>query len=157
MNNKGFSISSMLFFCIFIGIIILIFNNFANSFISSKSVSNDYRNVYRKYLRTSAIVVPSSTKTLNTYEDLEIELATALKRYVEITNTEIKPNQSVYISLDTLKNSSLISELKDIENPAIYCKGYAQGINTQNTNIYKGYVSCGNNYKTSNYNENYAN
>lgn len=157
MNNKGFSLSSLLFFCIFVVIVILIFNSIMSSVFANNYSGKSYKNVYRKYLQSSAIVVPSPNNNLNTYEDLEIELATALKRYVELSNTEIKPNQSVYISLDTLKNSNLISDLKDIKNPAVYCKGYAQGINTQDTLIYKGYVSCGNNYKTSNYNENYAN
>ena len=157
MNNKGFSLSTMLFFCIFVVLVILLFNGIMGSFLSSNSYGKNYKNVYRKYLNSSAIVVPSPNNNLNTYEDLEIELATALKKYVELSNTEIKENQPVYITLDTLKNSNLISDLKDIKNPAVYCKGYAQGINTKNTYIYKGYVSCGNNYKTSNFNENYAN
>lgn len=157
MNNKGFSLTTMIVFCIFIIGVIFLFNTIVGSFLKPSSYSKNYKNVYRKYLNSSAIVVPSTNNNLNTYEDLEIELATALKKYVELSNTEIKVNQPVYITLDTLKNSNLISDLKDIKNPAVYCNGYAQGINTQNTYIYKGYVSCGNNYKTSNYNESITN
>lgn len=157
MNNKGFSLTTMIVFCIFIIGVIFLFNTIVGSFLKPSSYIKNYKNVYRKYLNSSAIVVPSTNNNLNTYEDLEIELATALKKYVELSNTEIKVNQPVYITLDTLKNSNLISDLKDIKNPAVYCKGYAQGINTQNTYIYKGYVSCGNNYKTSNYNESITN
>lgn len=157
MNNKGFSLTTMIVFCTFIIGVIFLFNTIVGSFLKPSSYIKNYKNVYRKYLNSSAIVVPSTNNNLNTYEDLEIELATALKKYVELSNTEIKVNQPVYITLDTLKNSNLISDLKDIKNPAVYCKGYAQGINTQNTYIYKGYVSCGNNYKTSNYNESITN
>lgn len=154
MNNKGFSLKSMLFFIIFIVIVIIIFNSVTSSLLNTSTKGTNYQNVYRKYLQTTAIVVPKEDK-YSSYNDMELELASGLRKYVESKNIKIEKDKIVYIKLVTLQNSGLIGNLKDITNEAVYCSGYAIGSNEADTYIYKGYIKCGNNYKTEGYNASY--
>ena len=90
-----------------------------------------------------------------------IEISIKIQNLSHITNKTISKNikiekdKTVYIKLVTLQNSGLIGNLKDITNEAIYCSGYAIGSNEADTYIYKGYIKCGNNYKTEGYNASY--
>ena len=103
MNNKGFGIIHVLLFCVLVfGGIYVFFVVFGSIMGFSNKGYKNYKNVYKKYLTTSAIVVPNYRKVSKTYEDMELDLANSGKKYIEVMDEEIKENQSAYISLDLL-------------------------------------------------------
>ncbi|MEG0266181.1 MAG: hypothetical protein RR659_00880, partial [Bacilli bacterium] len=160
MNNKGFGIPQILAFAILTIVVIYFFNVFVTS-ISGLFDRNlkyaNYKNVYKKFLTSSSIVVPKKeTNEFSSYEEMEIKIADSSKSYIEALQFKIEEDKAIYVNLDTLKEKGFIEPLKDLTNPAVYCLGYAKIINTKDLIIYKGYLMCGNNYKTIGYNSKYA-
>ena len=87
MNNKGFGIPHVLAFAVFVFVVVYVFYSFTLSIgnaFSNSGVKN-YKNVYRKYLNSSALVVPnnqvsnSESQDGMSYVDMELKIADATK------------------------------------------------------------------------------
>ena len=90
MNNKGFGIPHVLAFAVFVFVVVYVFYSFTLSIgnaFSNSGVKN-YKNVYRKYLNSSALVVPnnqvsnSESQDGMSYVDMELKIADATKTFM---------------------------------------------------------------------------
>ncbi len=80
------------------------------------------------------------------YNDLEIKLADASRKYVRDYNIEVVDNYR--ISYELLRENGYIGELKDADNNS--CNGYALITKLNNKKYYHGYITC-NNYTSKDY------
>lgn len=163
MNNKGFGIPHLLAFIIFIFVVIYVFYSFVvsigNSLVNGRD--KNYKNVYRKYFNSTALVVPNNNSSVDSneklsYADMEIKLADAGKNFVRRKGLTFKDDEYYYISYTKLISEELLTRMIDPVNEAVTCRGYSKVINTKDSTIYKGYIMCGNSYKTIGYDEKYA-
>lgn len=164
MNNKGFGIPHVLAFAVFVFVVVYVFYSFTLSIgnaFSNSGVKN-YKNVYRKYLNSSALVVPnnqvsnSESQDGMSYVDMELKIADATKTFMSRKHLRLNKDENYYVSLPKLQSEELVPALTDPVYKAVYCKGYGKVVNAEDSTIYKGYVMCGNSYKTIGFDEKYA-
>lgn len=83
------------------------------------------------------------------YTDMEEDLVSATKKYVEKSFAYPKDGKELRVTFEDLNNSGLIDELKVGKDS---CNGYAIVKKNELVYEYKGYVKC-KEYKTKNYSE----
>ena len=89
------------------------------------------------------------TKKIRPYKDMENMLADLTKKYVEIEFSYPQNGEELIITLEQLKEKSLLEELKHNDE---VCDGYATIKKSKGVYEYKGYVKCSD-YKTKGYQE----
>lgn len=85
-----------------------------------------------------------------TYKDIENNLVTATKKYLE-SNKDLLPKvdgKITKVNIDTLINKNLIKEQVAIEDENVKCSGYTEVINKQGEYNYVPYIKCGKYYET---------
>ena len=136
MDNRGFGLRIMLFFCIvFISLIIVV----------TSIVNTNFKSLARE----------KGTKSKYSYFDLEIKMVKAATNYSnKMYSTSIRENTEVGLNLKTLKNSNYLTTIKDPYNNK-ECSGYVILKKGRHNIQYIPYLKCGTNYKTIGYDVKY--
>ena len=87
---------------------------------------------------------------------MELKIADATKTFMSRKHLSINKDENYYVSLPKLQSEELVPALTDPVYKAVNCKGYGKVVNANDSTIYKGYVMCGNSYKTIGFDEKYA-
>ena len=140
MNNGGWSLQLMLFFC---AVLIL------GLFISASILANNFNQ--------------SSSNSSNTqqfsYSDLEVRLINSSKKYINAYYQNALTDNAdftVIVSSNTLKQENYLTKLMNPKNQK-ECIGYVIFKKVDNYFHYDGYINCNPNYKTEGYQEEYEN
>lgn len=138
MNNKGFGLPEIL---IFIGcslFILISISIYINNYNTNKTLSNTTQ-------ISDPTIVPSKVEVPDEYKKLEDKLKKISYNY------KINKNENIIISLDKMKKSHLVRDLKDPNDNTISCNGYV----IYKDKKYKAYISCPGMYVTNDYNSDF--
>lgn len=130
MNNQGWGLRIMLFFCaVFILIIVMVSAALDKSF-------ND--------------IAPKKEKVdTNPFYTLEVRMVNATKNYIQDNYNDVN-DIALEVSLPDLTQKNYIEKIKD-PYTKIECNGYVI-FTKKNSNIsYEPYLKCGSDYMTSGY------
>lgn len=147
MNNRGWSINSFLYllgiltFCL---IVVTVLSNQLYKSVQKNEIIEDY-NVSNYEIVPNDITTSNSIKN---YINLEDKLKECAKNYV--VNKAITEHKLI-ITFNKLKSENYIKKLINPHDETKDCNGYV--VYNSSTNEYIPYISCGNDYKTSNYNK----
>lgn len=105
-----------------------------------------------------SIVIVIKNKTSGSdqkYKDFEVELVNASKTYMKIKDLTLDDGKSLKIELENLIESNTIQN--ELANE---CNGYVlvsrqKSSNTSYENVFESFISCGNDYMTPGYVEEY--
>ena len=150
MNNKGFGLQE---FLVFIGI--FMFCLVAAAIYGRAKFSSDDDSVTTNVNNTTSYIEPSldeltpvdienTSNNYTGYEELENKLLASSKHY------DFNKEKNIVISFKEIKDSNLIDNLLD-PNDDTMCDGYVTYDSEKEE--YKPYIICGNNYKTSGFEE----
>lgn len=160
MNNKGFGVINILIFAIFAMFAIFVFYSFITQvigFIPQNHIPN-YTNEYSKYFKSAisndtTLMANNNTVKVeyNSYNDMEVAVSKATKKYINDFYSTLYENDPLYIKITTLESYGYIDILEDINNNNIICTGYTKVVKTSDNVTYDAYINCGDNYTTVDY------
>lgn len=130
MNNGGWGLKIMLFFCAFFMFFII---------MSAAMVNKNFKELAPK----------NNTDEKITYFDLEVKMVNATKKYITRTYSDIKEDIEIPVKLKTLVDSEYLAPIKDLYTN-LECNGYVIFIRKNNKIEYHPYLKC-DNYKTNGY------
>ena len=140
MNNGGWSLQLMLFFC---AVLIL------GLFISASILANNF---------SQSSSNQSDTQEFS-YRDLEVRLINSSKKYINAYYQNALMDNAdftVIVSSNTLKQENYLTKLMNPKNQK-ECIGYVIFKKVDNYFHSDGYINCNPNYKTEGYQEEYEN
>ena len=126
-NNKGWGTLEMILLCIGLLIALIISIYFISVLYKSFGIE---------------------TKTNKQYEDLEVKLSDAAKRYIGVTNLRVPDGTTSKLTYEVLKEKGYIAELKDSNGKD--CTGYVIIQNVDTINHFTSFIKC-KNYTSNNY------
>lgn len=133
MNNQGWGLQIMLFFCAcFVLALIVATSIFNKSFTETKK---------------------QNTESATSYYNLEVKLTNAAKNYIKENYNDID-DITMPIRLSTLKQKNYIGTLR-VNNTE--CNGYVIFIKENNNVEYNPYLKCGSDYITNGFELKYVN
>ena len=130
MNNQGWGLRIMLFFCIILISFIFVAAFIVNKNFESIAPKNEYEEKYN-------------------YFDLEVKMVNATKKYMNDNYTNIVSDIEIPVKLKTLISKNYLAPIKDYYTKK-ECNGYVIFIRKNNNIEYDPYLKC-DGYKTNGY------
>ena len=129
--NRGWSLQEMMGMILVLMICLVIIAIVANS-------------------KLSFLFANTETNTL-TYETLENRVVTALKDYeIKYYGGSLDSGELI-VKISTLQSEKILDDL--IDKSANKCTGYGKIVSANDTETYTAYIKCGNDYRTTGYEE----
>lgn len=93
------------------------------------------------------VVNACSGKKASTYEEIENKMVSAAKSYYETRKDLLPKEGSARVSISTLIEAELLSEVIDPKDSSNTCSGYVEVNNVENEYVYVPFLTCKDNYE----------
>jgi len=161
MNNGGWGLRAFILFCTFfvLAILLVVFTvNNVFPFLSgddsylvegNTGLNKDDDDINSNIPNNDGnVTVPENT----TYESLEQTVNDAALKYAQEYYKEVPGGDRYTVTLNSLIDEKMMTQIYDAKNNKTKCSGYAQFIkNDDGTFSTDAYIKCGSNYTSNNY------